>query len=185
MSNCCKYDCKYCINRSSNNVKRATFTPEEIAKLTIGFYKRNYIEGLFLSSAVIKSPDYTMEQLIQAISILRNDYHFNGYIHAKTIPGASQELTHQLGNLVDRMSINIELPSESSLKLLAPEKSKQTIVEPMSYIAKNLESSSQRLLPSKKNWSFTPSSTLISSKSKDRLFVPARSNNTIDGWCYS
>ncbi len=185
MSNCCKYDCKYCINRSSNNVKRATFTPEEIAKLTIGFYKRNYIEGLFLSSAVIKSPDYTMEQLIQAISILRNDYHFNGYIHAKTIPGASQELTHQLGNLVDRMSINIELPSESSLKLLAPEKSKQTIVEPMSYIAKNLEASSQRLLPSKKNWSFTPSSTLISSKSKDRLFVPARSNNTIDGWCYS
>lgn len=80
------YDCKYCINRCSNSVKRATFTPEEIAKLTIGFYKRNYIEGLFLSSAVIKSPDYTMEQMIQAISLLRNEYHFNGYIHAKTIP---------------------------------------------------------------------------------------------------
>ena len=86
MTNCCMYDCKYCINRCSNSVKRATFTPEEVAKLTIGFYKRNYIEGLFLSSAVIKSPDYTMEQLIQAVSLLRNEYHFNGYIHAKTIP---------------------------------------------------------------------------------------------------
>lgn len=86
MTNCCMYDCKYCINRCSNSIKRATFTPEEVAKLTIGFYKRNYIEGLFLSSAVIKSPDYTMEQLIQAVGILRNEYHFNGYIHCKTIP---------------------------------------------------------------------------------------------------
>lgn len=86
MTNCCMYDCKYCVNRCSNSVKRATFTPEEVAQLTIGFYKRNYIEGLFLSSAVIKSPDYTMEQLIQAVKLLRNEYYFNGYIHAKTIP---------------------------------------------------------------------------------------------------
>lgn len=122
MTNSCIYDCKYCINRSSNDVKRATFTPREIADLTINFYKRNYIEGLFLSSAVIRSPDYTMELLYQTINILRNEYHFNGYIHAKTIPGSSPELIHQLGTLVDRMSINIELPSQQSLKLLAPQK---------------------------------------------------------------
>lgn len=96
LSNCCIYDCKYCINRCTNSVKRATFTPREIAELTINFYKRNYIEGLFLSSAVIKSPDHTMEMLIQAISILRNEYNFNGYIHCKTIPGCSQELIDKL-----------------------------------------------------------------------------------------
>lgn len=143
MTNCCIYDCKYCINRCTNQIKRATFTPREIADLTIQFYKRNYIEGLFLSSAVIKSPDYTMEQLYQAIFILRNEYHFNGYIHCKTIPGSSKELIDKLGKLVDRMSINIELPSSSSLKLLAPEKEKIDILDPMQYISSSILASKQ------------------------------------------
>lgn len=138
LSNCCIYDCKYCINRCTNSVKRATFTPREVADLTINFYKRNYIEGLFLSSAVIKSPDYTMEMLIQSVSILRNEYNFNGYIHCKTIPGCGQELIDKLGKLVDRMSINIELPSNNSLKLLAPQKEKNGILEPMAYISNGI-----------------------------------------------
>ncbi len=173
MTNSCMYDCKYCINRCSNSIKRATFTPKEIADLTIGFYKRNYIEGLFLSSAVIKSPDYTMEQMILAISILRNDYNFHGYIHAKTIPGSSQELINKLGLLVDRMSVNIELPSQNSLQLLAPEKSKENIIKPMSYISNKLESSSQRLLPTKQKWFFTPTSSNVINKPKIQNFVPA------------
>ena len=138
-TNACIYDCKYCINRCSNNVKRATFTPREVADLTINFYKRNYIEGLFLSSAVIKSPDYTMELLINTISILRNEYNFNGYIHCKTIPGCSKELIDKLGSMVDRMSINIELPSNDSLKLLAPQKEKAGILTPMSYVSNKMK----------------------------------------------
>ena len=138
-SNSCMYDCKYCINRCTNNVKRATFTPKEVANLTINFYKRNYIEGLFLSSAVTKSPDYTMEMLIKTISILRNEYNFNGYIHCKTIPGCSKELIDKLGILVDRLSINIELPSNDSLKLLAPQKEKDGILNPMNYISENIK----------------------------------------------
>ena len=138
-TNACIYDCKYCINRCSNNVKRATFTPREVADLTINFYRRNYIEGLFLSSAVIKSPDYTMELLINTISILRNEYNFNGYIHCKTIPGCSKELIDKLGSMVDRMSINIELPSNNSLKLLAPQKEKTGILTPMSYVSNKMK----------------------------------------------
>ena len=162
LSNSCMYDCKYCINRSSNNVKRATFTPREIADLTIHFYKRNYIEGLFLSSAVIVSADYTMEMLINTVSILRNEYNFNGYIHCKTIPGCSKELIDKLGNLVDRMSINIELPSNDSLKLLAPQKEKKGILEPMSYISQEISYNKQDKNKFKSN------------------FVPARSNNPIN-----
>lgn len=143
MSNACIYDCKYCINRCTNSVKRATFTPREIADLTIAFYKRNYIEGLFLSSAVIKNPDYTMELLYEAIFILRKEYNFNGYIHVKTIPGASKELIDKLGLLVDRTSINIELPSNDSLKLLAPQKEKVGILTPMQYISKEISISKQ------------------------------------------
>lgn len=143
MSNACIYDCKYCINRCTNSVKRATFTPREIADLTIAFYKRNYIEGLFLSSAVIKNPDYTMERLYEAIFILRKEYNFNGYIHVKTIPGASKELIDKLGYLVDRTSINIELPSNDSLKLLAPQKEKVGILTPMQYISKEISISKQ------------------------------------------
>lgn len=143
MSNACIYDCKYCINRCTNSVKRATFTPREIADLTIAFYKRNYIEGLFLSSAVIKNPDYTMELLYEAIFILRKEYNFNGYIHVKTIHGASKELIDKLGLLVDRTSINIELPSNDSLKLLAPQKEKVGILTPMQYISKEISISKQ------------------------------------------
>ena len=154
LSNCCIYDCKYCINRSTNSVKRATFTPREIADLTINFYKRNYIEGLFLSSAVIKSPDHTMELLIQTISILRNEYHFNGYIHCKSIPGASKELIDTLGSLVDRLSINIELPSHDSLKLLAPQKEKSGILNPMSYVSNGIKRN--QLEKSKYKPSFVP-----------------------------
>lgn len=140
LTNSCVYDCKYCINRKSNNIKRAIFTSEEIASLTINFYKRNYIEGLFLSSAVIKDPNYTMELIIDAISLLRNKYHFNGYIHAKTIPGCSETLIKKLGILVDRMSINKELPTDNSLKLLAPIKEKNKIYSAMNYINKNRSS---------------------------------------------
>jgi len=153
-SNCCIYDCKYCINRCTNSVKRATFTPREVADLTINFYKRNYIEGLFLSSAVIKSPDHTMELLIQTISILRNEYKFNGYIHCKTIPGCSKELIDILGKLVDRMSINIELPSSESLKLLAPQKEKTGILEPMTYVSNGIKQN--KLEKSKFKTDFVP-----------------------------
>lgn len=155
-TNYCIYDCKYCINRCSNDIERTAFTAREIADLTIGFYKRNYIEGLFLSSAVIKSPDYTMEQIISAISILRHEYHFNGYIHAKTIPGASQELVTRLGLLVDRMSVNIELPSEKSLSQLAPQKTKKNIISPMRQIKGSIIQSKQEMVVYKHAPSFAP-----------------------------
>ena len=137
MTNCCIFDCKYCINRSSNEVKRAIFTPEEICEITINFYKRNYIEGLFLSSGIIKSPDYTMNKLIETISLLRRKYHFNGYIHVKAIPGASNYLLKKLGSLVDRMSANIELPTSCGLKLLAPNKNHQKVTDIMQTIKEN------------------------------------------------
>lgn len=134
MTNRCVYDCKYCVNRRSNETKRAMFSPEELAELTIGFYRRNYIEGLFLSSGVLRSPDYTTELMIRALRILRETYRFNGYIHAKAIPGTSPELVEQLGLLADRLSVNIELPSEAGLKLLAPDKTRQAILSPMRQI---------------------------------------------------
>lgn len=137
LTNCCIFDCKYCLNRKSNNIKRAIFTPEEICTITINFYRRNYIEGLFLSSGIIKSPDYTMELLIETISLLRNKYHFNGYIHAKAIPGASQSLLKKLGSLVDRLSANVELPTENGLKLLAPNKNSRNVSQIMDYVRKN------------------------------------------------
>ncbi len=132
------YICNYCINRRDNDVVRAEFTPREVADLTINFYKRNYIEGLFLSSGIFKSPDKTMESLIEVAELLRNKYNFNGYIHMKAIPGASHDLIHKLGNLVDRMSINIELPTERSLSLLAPQKSYGQIFKPMGNIKDTL-----------------------------------------------
>jgi putative DNA modification/repair radical SAM protein len=137
-TNDCVYDCKYCVNRMSNDVPRATFTPREIADLTINFYKRNYIEGLFLSSAVFKNPNYTMEQIYTTIKIVREEYHFNGYIHIKAIPGADTAIIYKVGLIVDRMSVNIELPSEESLKLLAPQKSKESILKPMNFITKTI-----------------------------------------------
>lgn len=137
LTNCCIFDCKYCLNRKSNNIKRAIFTPEEVCTITINFYRRNYIEGLFLSSGIIKSPDYTMELLIETISLLRNKYHFNGYIHAKAIPGASPILLKKLGSLVDRLSANIELPTENGLKLLAPNKNSKNVFQIMNYVRNN------------------------------------------------
>ena len=144
LTNCCIFDCKYCINRKTNNIKRAIFTPEEICNITINFYRRNYIEGLFLSSGIVKSPDYTMELLIKTIKMLRYKYHFHGYIHCKAIPGASNHLLKELGSLVDRLSANIELPTENGLKLLAPNKDSNKVTKIMSYIKEN------------KNYSFAP-----------------------------
>lgn len=137
MTNSCIYDCKYCLNRRSNNVKRAIFTPEEICEVTINFYRRNYIEGLFLSSGIVRSPDYTMELMIRTVSMLRNKYHFGGYIHAKAIPGASERLLKDLGRLVDRLSANIELPTENGLKLLAPNKDQGEVSKIMGYVKEN------------------------------------------------
>ena len=135
MSNDCIYDCKYCPNRLSADVPRACATPEEICELTIDFYKRNYIEGLFLSSAVCKNPDYTMEQLLLTAKKLRTEYRFHGYIHLKGIPCADERLMQEAARYADRMSYNIELPSEQSLKLLAPQKSKQSLLLPMQQLA--------------------------------------------------
>lgn len=146
MTNACMYDCKYCINRKSNNIKRAILTPEEIANLTINFYKRNYIEGLFLSSAIIKDADYTMKLMIEAIYLLRNKYKFNGYIHTKCIPGSSKYLIDELGKLSDRMSANIELPSNNNLKLLAPDKKSNNIFGAMCEI-KNERENNRKFVP--------------------------------------
>lgn len=134
MSNACTFDCAYCVNRRSNDLPRATFTPRELAELVIGFYRRNYIEGLFLSSGVLRDADYTMERMVECLRLLREEYRFGGYIHAKTIPGASPELIYRLGRLADRISVNLELPSEQSLTLLAPDKPRQSILRPMGWI---------------------------------------------------
>lgn len=135
MSNHCVYDCKYCINRRSNDVRRATFTPDELCRLTIEFYKRNYIEGLFLSSGVINSPEYTMEKINETLRLLRTKYRFNGYIHVKAIPGAPQELLAEAGLLADRISLNLEMPNAESLKKVAPSKNFNNIVKPMAQIS--------------------------------------------------
>ncbi len=133
-TNYCINDCKYCRCRSSNDIERAAFTPRELADLFIGFYRRNYVEGLFLSSGIIKNPDYTAELLLETLRLIRTEYGFSGYIHVKSIPGADPRLIYALGLLADRMSSNIELPSESSLKLLAPQKTKQKLLAPMRQI---------------------------------------------------
>ena len=140
MTNHCAYDCKYCINRSSNDVPRATFTPQEICELTVEFYKRNYIEGLFLSSGVLKNPTYTMEKMCETLLLLRTRYHFNGYIHVKTIPGASDELLAAAGYLADRISVNMELPTEEALRSLAPNKTMQNILNPMGKVQSTIAS---------------------------------------------
>ena len=127
LTNSCIFDCHYCINRKSSNVRRARFTPAEIVNLTLSFYRRNYIEGLFLSSGIIASPNYTMEQLVEVARSLREDHHFRGYIHLKTIPDADPELVHRAGMYADRVSINVELPTVGGLKRLAPEKSAERI----------------------------------------------------------
>ena len=143
LTNNCIYDCAYCINRRSNDLPRATFSVSELVNLTIEFYRRNYIEGLFLSSGVVRNPDYTMERLVKVVKDLRQVYRFNGYIHLKSIPGASQELVNEAGLYSDRMSVNIEIPNEQSLQLLAPEKDFQSVFTPMRYIQQGMLQSAE------------------------------------------
>ena len=156
MTNCCSFDCSYCVNRKSNDLPRATFSPRELAELTMEFYRRNYIEGLFLSSAVLVSPDYTTERMLAVLRLLRGQYHFGGYIHAKAIPGTSPELLEQLGYLADRLSVNIELPSEKSLSLLAPDKGRHSIFRPMKQIAVSGAASREEVAVSRKAPRFAP-----------------------------
>ena len=144
-TNECIYDCKYCINRRSNDVPRASFTPDEICTLTMEFYRRNYIEGLFLSSGVLKSPDHTMELIYAALYKLRTTYRFQGYIHVKAIPGTSQELLERLGFLADRMSVNLELPTAEGLRLLAPHKTRERILAPMRLVQNKMEENRQEI----------------------------------------
>ena len=143
LTNNCIYDCAYCINRRSNDLPRATLSVTELVNLTIEFYHRNYIEGLFLSSGVVRNPDYTMERLVKVVKDLRQVYRFNGYIHLKSIPGASQELVNEAGLYSDRMSVNIEIPNEQSLQLLAPEKDFQSVFTPMRYIQQGMLQSAE------------------------------------------
>jgi len=171
-TNECIFDCKYCINRSSNDVVRTSFTPEEVAALTIEFYKRNYIEGLFLSSGIIKSPDYTMGLIIQAISMLRNQYKFRGYIHVKAIPGAAPSLIEELGHLVDRMSINLELPTADGLKQLAPHKNRNTILKPMKQIQLGIKEDKLELAEKRKYYSKKSQILLPSSYETDTIKNP-------------
>ncbi|MTB53508.1 putative DNA modification/repair radical SAM protein [Lewinella sp. W8] len=139
LTNHCIFDCAYCVSRKSNDVKRAAFTVQEVVDLTINFYKRNYIEGLFLSSGIFKSADYTMERLVRIAKKLRTEHKFNGYIHLKAIPGASDELVHEAGLYADRLSVNLEMPSERSLQKVAPEKNYRDVYQPMNYLKESIE----------------------------------------------
>ncbi len=165
LSNECIYDCVYCVNRASNDVPRASFTADEVIELTMNFYRRNYIEGLFLSSAVLKNPSHTMELMLDIVRRLRNEHHFYGYIHIKAIPGADEKLINEAGMFVDRMSINIELPSDKGLEVLAPQKPKKALLKPMQQINnKIIETKEEQKIYRRGNSTDT---------SKGRLFVPA------------
>lgn len=155
-TNECIYDCKYCINRKSNDVPRASFTPEEICNLTIEFYRRNFIEGLFLSSGILYNPDYTMELIYQAVYKLRTEYRFQGYIHVKAIPGANPMIIQKVGFLADRMSVNLELPTAQGLSELAPNKHRRTILAPMRQIQQSIHNNKNELVLYKKAPSFVP-----------------------------
>ena len=144
-TNECIFNCAYCLNNCNNDVRRASFTPEEICTITLEFYRRNYIEGLFLSSGILISPNYTMELIYQTLFLLRNKYHFNGYIHVKAIPGADPLLVQRTGYLADRMSINLELPTANALKKLAPYKSRRTILKPMRQIQNGITENKEEL----------------------------------------
>lgn len=139
LTNHCIYDCAYCVSRKSNDIKRAAFTVQEVVDLTINFYRRNYIEGLFLSSGIFMNPDYTMERLVLIAKKLRTEQRFNGYIHLKTIPGASDDLLQQAGLYADRLSVNVEMPTEQSLALLAPDKKREHMIKPMKYLRAAIE----------------------------------------------
>ena len=155
-TNECVFDCRYCVNRSSNDVVRASFTPQEVCELTMGFYRRNYIEGLFLSSGILKNPAYTMELLYQTVFKLRTEYHFQGYIHLKAIPGAPQELIQRTGYYADRMSINLEFPTAEGLRTLAPHKSRKTILAPMKQIQIQAKENREELMLYRNSPRFVP-----------------------------
>ena len=171
MTNVCVYDCAYCASRRSNEVPRALFTPRELADLTIEFYRRNYIEGLFLSSGVVRTPDYTTELMIRTLELLRHEYGFRGYIHAKAVPGTSPELIDQLGRLADRLSVNMELPSRDSLALLAPQKSQHSILGPMRQIRDSIAESRETRGSVRKRATFYQRQTTIVRKAQ--AFAPA------------
>ncbi len=184
LTNECVYDCKYCLNRLSNDVPRASFTPEEVAELTISFYKRNYIEGLFLSSGVQKNPNYTMERMYEAILLLRTSYRFNGYIHVKAIPGADPLLVEKIGWLVDRMSANLELPTAAGLKKLAPQKSRKTILTPLRQVQVGrrerrllLEGSRMPAQTQKSLASAGRDTELSGQTEKDTVFLPEKTSD--------
>jgi putative DNA modification/repair radical SAM protein len=138
LTNHCIFDCAYCVSRKNNDIKRAAFTVQEVVDLTINFYRRNYIEGLFLSSGIFKDADYTMERLVRVAKKLRTEHNFNGYIHLKSIPGASDELMREAGLYADRLSVNLEMPTEEGLKLLAPDKNRQDMIDPMQFLKKEI-----------------------------------------------
>ena len=155
-TNECIYDCRYCVNRRSNDVVRTSFTPEEVCTLTMEFYRRNYIEGLFLSSGILHSPDYTMELICRTLWKLRHEHHFRGYIHVKAIPGADPALIEQAGFLADRMSVNLELPTAEGLRTLAPGKTREKILLPMRQIQRGIEAGKQELIPYRRDSAFVP-----------------------------
>lgn len=156
LTNHCIFDCAYCVSRRSNDVQRAAFTVAEVVDLTINFYRRNYIEGLFLSSGIFKNPDYTMERLVRIAKELRTEHRFNGYIHLKAIPGASDELIHEAGLYADRLSVNLEIPSEISLKKVAPEKNYRDVYQPMNYLSEAIQGYQEEKKVIQKSPAFAP-----------------------------
>lgn len=156
LTNFCIYDCAYCINRYSNDIERTAFSVNELVELTLAFYRRNYIEGLFLSSGIMRNADHTMERMIRVVKTLRIEYHFNGYIHMKSIPGASQELVNEAGLYADRLSVNIEIPSEPNLKLLAPQKDYQSVYRPMQFIEQGIKENQEDRRKFRRVPRFTP-----------------------------
>jgi len=182
LTNYCIYNCSYCINRNQNDIQRASFTPKEVADLTVQFYRRNYIEGLFLSSAVEVSPNHTMENILRTLQILRNEYHFYGYIHVKVIPGADPALIYKAGLLADRMSVNIEQPTEQSLRLLAPQKRLPAILTPMQQIHNELLTNSEERKKYRRVKKFVPagqSTQMIIGASQDTDFIILKATETL------
>lgn len=182
LTNYCIYNCTYCINRNGNDIPRASLTAREVADLTIQFYRRNYIEGLFLSSAIERNPNHTMEKIYQALDILRNEYKFHGYIHVKVIPGADSALIHKTGLLADRMSVNIEQPTEQSLKLLAPQKSLPRLFAPMNQIREEISTYMEDRKKSRKVPRFVPagqSTQIIVGAAKESDFAILKTTETL------
>ena len=173
LTNVCCYDCAYCVNRRSNDIPRAALTPRELADLTVSFYRRNYIEGLFLSSGVLRNPDYTMELIVETARILREEEGFRGYIHAKSIPGASAALVQRLGYLVDRVSVNAELPSQSSLDVLAPEKAGLSVTAPMRQLSDGIEESAQERRLAKRNRGLAKAGSFAPAGQSTQLIIGA------------